>query len=300
MKVALLKVYYSILVVKGAITKFYNELIKKLVQPPIVNSTDETLNKLLNERCSISRYGDGEFSLIYERDLLFQPYSLELSVRLKNILKSQQQNHIVGIPDVFKDVNWCTEKSRNYWERYLYRNRNKIYKILDMKKEYYDSLMTRLYVDHKDKDKAKERFEKLKKLWANRDILIVEGEQSRLGVGNDLFNNAHSIKRILCPPKNAFSKYDEILNLVLKHNKSTLILIALGPTATVLAYDLSINDYQAIDIGHVDIEYEWFLQKASEKLPVKNKYIGEIKNGTNVEDISDDKYESEIAKKIVL
>ena len=66
--------------------------------------------------------------------------------------------------------------------------------MLDMKKEYYDTLVTRLYIDHKDKSKAEERFDKLKRLWENRDILIVEGEQSRLGVGNDLFNNVRKLK----------------------------------------------------------------------------------------------------------
>ena len=178
-------------------------------------------------------------------------------------------------------------------------NRHKIYKMIDMKKEYYDALVTRLYVDHKDKSKAEERFKKLKKLWTNRDILIVEGEQSRLGVGNDLFNNVRSIERIICPSKNAFSQYDKILDLVRKQDKSKLILIALGPTATVLAYDLSNYGYQAIDIGHIDIEYEWFLQKATEKRPVKNKYIGEVDGGTNVDEIKDIKYESEIITKIV-
>ena len=37
-----------------------------------------------------------------------------------------------------------------------------------------------------------------------------------------------------------------------------LILLALGPTATVMAYNLAQKGYQAIDIGHIDIEYEWY------------------------------------------
>ena len=39
--------------------------------------------------------------------------------------------------------------------------------------------------------------------------------------------------------------------------KSVLFLVALGPTATVLAYDLSKIGYQAIDIGHIDISFVW-------------------------------------------
>ena len=177
---------------------------------------------------------------MYGKDLLFQPYSSELSLRLKEIIKSQQKEHLVGIPNVFKNIDWCAEKPKIYWDKYLNLNRHKIYKMIDMKKEYYDALVTRLYVDHKDKSKAEERFSKLKRLWTDRDILIVEGQQSRLGVGNDLFNDVSSIERIICPPTDAFSQYNEILDAVKKQDKSKLILIALGPTATVLAYDLSI------------------------------------------------------------
>lgn len=35
--------------------------------------------------------------------------------------------------------------------------------------------------------------------------------------------------------------------------------ILLDPTATVLAYDLAVQGFQAVDINHVDVEYEWFL-----------------------------------------
>ena len=37
-----------------------------------------------------------------------------------------------------------------------------------------------------------------------------------------------------------------------------LILLMLGPTAKVLGFQLSREGYQAIDIGHIDSEYEWY------------------------------------------
>ena len=80
----------------------------------------------------------------------------------------------------------------------------------------------------------------LKQLWEARNVVFVEGAQSRLGVGNDLFDNAASIKRILCPAQNAFDKYSDILQTIQQHvKKDDLLILALGPTATVLAYDLS-------------------------------------------------------------
>ena len=50
-----------------------------------------------------------------------------------------------------------------------------------------------------------------------------------------------------------------------------MILITLGPTATILAYDLAMQGYQAIDLGQVDNEYEWFLRHATERIVIEGK-----------------------------
>lgn len=143
------------------------------------------------------------------------------------------------------------------------------------------------------------RKDSIKLLWNNRKVILIEGEKSRLGVGNDLFDCAKSIQRVICPSINAYSKYSEIFEFIKLQDKSNLILIALGPTATVLAYDLANEGYQAIDIGHIDIEYEWFLNGAKEKSPVKNKYIGEINGGDIVIDTDDTEYLKQVIKTII-
>ena len=117
----------------------------------------------------------------------------------------------------------------------------------------------------RDKSNSARWFSKIKNIWDGKEILLVEGEKSRLGMGNDLFSNAKKIERILCPAENAFDKYDDIVNKVLEQDSGKLVLIALGMTATVLAYDLHKLGYWAIDIGHIDIEYEWFLRGAAKK-----------------------------------
>ncbi|MFF2877279.1 SP_1767 family glycosyltransferase [Gottfriedia sp. NPDC057991] len=280
------------------ITTLLNRMVFLFSSQPFVKSTDESLNLIVQNKCSISRYGDGEFNLMNGKSLRFQPYSKELSLRLREIIKSNQENHEVFIPNIFNNVDWCTDRSRSYWKSYLNLNLYKIYKLLQRDKIYYDSLVTRLYIDYKDKSQAEFRFKTFKKLWDKKDVIIVEGDQSRLGIGNNLFDNTKSIKRILCPAINAFVKYDQILEEVKKHDKSKLILIALGPTATVLAYDLANFGYHAVDIGHIDIEYEWFLNKAVEKEAIKNKYVGEVLEGTDVHRINDIKYDEEIITRI--
>lgn len=299
MKSILLKGYYKLLNIRNNIVRMYNKKLLLKNNKLEVYTTDETLDKIVNSNISVSRFGDGEFSLMNGESLMFQSYDENLSKRLRSILISSQINHIVCIPNVFNDNSIYTEKARNYWNKYLELNARKIFKLIDVDKKYYDTQVTRLYIDIEEKQKVKARFDKIKQLWMAKDIVIVEGEKSRLGIGNDLFDSAKSINRIICPSKDAFLIYEDILNEVKKQKKSKLILIALGPTATVLAYDLAIEGYQAIDIGHIDIEYEWFLQGVTEKCPVKNKYIGEIDGGTLVLNIEDKRYEDEIISNLI-
>lgn len=75
-------------------------------------------------------------------------------------------------------------------------------------------------------------------------------------------------------------------------------MLAIGPTATVLAYDLYKLGYQAIDIGHIDIEYEWFLMKAENKVVVKNKYVAEVPKGDKVGNENSKEYLKQIICKI--
>lgn len=77
-----------------------------------------------------------------------------------------------------------------------------------------------------------------------------------------------------------------------------LILIALGMTATVLAYDLSKAGFWAIDIGHIDVEYEWFLRGVTEKIALNGKFVNEVSGGREVSEINDPIYEKQIIKVI--
>ena len=152
----------------------------------------------------------------------------------------------------------------------------------------------------KDKTKVSKYIKKLKKLWDKKDIVIIEGEYTRFGIGNNLLNNAKSIKRIICPSENSFNVYDIILKESIKIDKKKLILIALGPTATVLTYDLYKLGYQVIDVGHMDIEYEWYLRNTTKKIKINNKYVNEVNNGRkNITNIRDKNYLKQIITKII-
>lgn len=57
-----------------------------------------------------------------------------------------------------------------------------------------DTQISRPYVAFNNYSYAKRIFHNLKELWKNKDIIIIEGVQTRLGVGNDLFESVKSIK----------------------------------------------------------------------------------------------------------
>ena len=81
---------------------------------------------------------------------------------------------------------------------------------------------------YKKRKNIHEYIKKLKKIWNSKHILIIEGEKSRLGIGNDLFDNAKSIKRIICPSINAFRVYDKIIKKVINYNEKRLIINCFG------------------------------------------------------------------------
>ena len=133
------------------------------------------------------------------------------------------------------------------------------------------------------------------------DVYLIEGNFTRCGVGNDLLNNASSVHRIICPSTNAWESYEKIVEtaVALIPLENSVVLCCLGPTATVLAYDLHKRGYRALDLGNIDIEYEWFKMKATEKLPVKNKYTNEAVGGDQVKDDIDDGFRQEVIAEIL-
>lgn len=260
---------------------------------PVIRGKEETLIHLINNRCSISRLGDGELGLIFGKGIGFQPHDQELADRMAQILRAKDSDRmLVGLSE------WIFYSDFGQYPEYRVRNLRKILDLLLPGKTYYSADISRFYKSTPDGHEARNQIRLLKQIWDNRNVTLIEGEKSRMGVGNDLFDNAKRICRILCPAVNAFSSYHDIYRTALERiPKDDLVLIALGPTATVLAYDLFHAGYQAVDIGHADISYEWFLRDVrdpSERVIIQGKYVNEVAYGNEVEDVRDAEYLSQI------
>lgn len=261
-----------------------------------IASLEETIDKIIKDKCSISRFGDGEIYIMEGKGIGFQKADNRLSERLKEVAKSTESNHLVCISNAFNPKNY-REFTKNHikWmkQQFLWTTSLRL-KYFLVNKKYYNLLISRFWIPYKDKKRAKNIAKRLKNIWKDRKVVVIEGEKTRMGVGNDLLKDVKSCERILCPATDAFDKYDEILSAAKTFDKDVLFLIALGPTATVLAYDLYKEGYQALDIGHVDIEYEWMRLNADSAVVIENKFVNEVSGGDIVEDCKDKDYLSQI------
>ncbi len=228
---------------------------------PKIKSADETIKDLISCRASFCRFGDGEFYLINGQSIPFQRYDEKLSVRLREIFKSSSKNIFIGMPHFYFYEEPSLQDVQKYFVRtWVSKNRNKIYEIANRSMQYYDTAATQLYALYKEYD-FDFYFSQIKSIWLNRDIVIVCGETVFDKLDNNIFSCAKSIEYIRAPSKDAYSQYNSILNKVMAVNKTKLIIVILGPTATVLAYDLAIEGYQAIDFGHIAKDYDFYCKK---------------------------------------
>ncbi len=271
------------------------------VQIPKIKSIDETLDKIIRDKCSISRFGDGEFACMNYSRISFHDPCEDLADRLKEVISSDLPNLLIGLPDCFGSLDCYVPYTRKFWRKYMSKKRQMTYSYLNMNRVYYNAFFNRYYLNFNKTDEYYQRCctytKRLKEIWKNRDVIILESQEARLGVANDLLDGAKSISRIIfCPVKNAFNKYAQILSAFDKVNSDALILAALGPTATVLAYDLCKRGYQAVDIGHISEEYECFLRKET---PLELKSMGRNCKMRHASNPDDPEYKKQIIRKIV-
>ncbi len=287
-------------IVKILLSLFY-PMVVLIWKMPKVKSIDETIDKIIKDKVSICRLGDGELLYIVdELNLPFQNQIPRLRNELIKILSSNHTNIIIGLPNAYEGLDNFNSRAKLTWRSQITWIYPRLKKYLLNEAVYYNGGISRLYIDFEDTSKCQYYFERMMSIWKDRDVVLIEGEKSRLGVGNNLFAQTKSIQRIICPAHNAFDKYEDIFNAASTQDKDKLILVAMGPTAKVLVYNLSLIGFQAIDIGNIDIEYEWYLKKATSKIKIFGKYTSEAPGGRQVDDIDDVDYYRQIINRILI
>lgn len=286
------------------LSTIYAKLLSKLLLDIRVQTPVETANDILKNNKSLVRFGDGELEWLDENHVAnFQVGNKDLANDLRTVIQRKEDKLLIGIPNAIVQQSNLSLSERKWWRKWLARNVMNI-RLYVNHGSFASTNFSRPYIMYKYHEYSDDVFRIIKKIFNKKEIIIIEGDQTRFGVGNDILNGAQNVQRIICPSRNAYSKKKEILNFVrtsISNSSDTLVLLSLGPTATVLGSILFDDGFQVIDIGHADLEYEWFCRQDTVKTNLKYKGVNEVDGGYVVEDLPNqikEKYESEIIKVI--
>jgi Domain of unknown function (DUF1792). len=247
---------------------FFSERELKRIKKeyPKVLSVNETLDLLIKNRASLTRFGDGEFSIFLERKLGFQRCSKLLAGKIGEVLDSPPDPKlIIAIVSLeFEQQEPGYENRRYNFSQWFWLRCWKFLKNHLRHPFYGNAFVSRLKVFEEAS------LEKIKSVWNDRDVVFIVPANGRFVMDNRLFDNIKSAEFVHVPPTDAFDSYDTILQEALQHDKEKLYFIAAGPTATVLAFDLHKSGRQAVDFGHLPNCFRQFLGecKAPEKMHI--------------------------------
>lgn len=203
------------------------------------NVLDEcsTLQLVLSGR-SLARYGDGEFKMCRGASIKSQRASASLARRLREVLHDSG-TCLVGIPNIQSH----TPKGE-FWQKQT--------RFADLltDRQYVSSFITR--PDSAPWIDTAQYWAAVESLWVGQDVTLVRGSSKSL-IADDLVG-AGTVTEVIAPRQHAWVDYSELLKRI---GTPARALLCLGPTATVMAVDLSARGVHAIDLGHIGM----FLRK---------------------------------------
>lgn len=265
--------------------KYKNLDLRKQIS---VLSPKVTAQMISDQQLSLARYGDGEMRIIFEkRGIHFQKYDPNLATELLEALE-KDSGYSVAIPHGFVTTDYDNFWTSIFWWKYVSQNVSNIKRLVNEygSHQFLDTSFSRTVTELKDPKTINDVILAVKNIWNGKDVVMVEGAQTRFGAGNDLFENTNSVQRIIGPAKDAYSAIDEIEGAVyeaISDLDNAIVLVALGPTATALAHRLYKSGVQVVDIGHFDLQYEYYLRGARRRVNIPEKFDNEL--GTDGSDI---------------
>lgn len=230
------------------------------ISRPKIYNAQETINFLLNSEKSLARFGDGEITLIDGKNIPYQKYDPILAQKLTEILKNNQENLIVGINHHYYYPKYNVDNNlikKNFQLHAIPIFRSRLNDLIDYSKEYCDAGFTGNVVYDNER---KMFFENIKKLWENKNVILVHCKEAYEKLKFNIFDNSKEQINIFVPNINSFGAYDEVLNKLLNYNKDYLIILMCGPLGKVLASELSRVNYRALDLGHIAKSYNFAMQ----------------------------------------
>jgi glycosyltransferase family protein len=230
---------------------------------PAILDFEETAERLATSERSLARFGDGEFAVVEGRSIAFQRADAGLARRLREILRHPPEGCDVAIPRVgwFMDAR-LKPADHAWWFRFMREKGAFVESLLDPSRTYCDTYVSQFTQATVEGYDCAALFARLRRIWDGKDVLVVCGRGIFDGFTHDVFDNARSVECIYGPKRDAWDVYDALLAQVKAAAQGRVVLVVLGPTATVMAADLAAAGIRALDLGHLAKAYEAFLTGA--------------------------------------
>lgn len=246
-------------------------------------SSSETLDYLIDNNASLARFGDGDIEQLtgageYPPDSDWtQKNSQKLISRLEEVLFSQSGKLLVA----HKSLEILSSKKEEAEEKGVVYNmwtdtRRLLFHYLKKGQIYGDAHV--FLPEHNPNF----NWQKLHNFLKEKDVIIVTGGTAKLfGVsfGKRMFF-------VEAGKHDAFSQYEKIkqnlFSLIKAENlqkENTLIMASLGPTADILAYELSKEDWTVWDTGHFFKFADKKIRELSKKKAVFTKQLFNLNEG---------------------
>jgi hypothetical protein len=217
---------------------------------------------------SLARLNDGELGYLFHCwPHRHQPMVRTLRNRLAEVLNSDVPGFLVGIPRVLSPDNdslpVSTSGCQRFWRQKTWQG------LCSQVHEKRERTFGSGFTSYPDRHVPKDQWDEFRNLsaatWAGKDVILVGQPGDSGGEQLSMIHGAASVRCHPIPAKDAWREYDHILGELTRvpirsysrddsggtHESSSIILIAAGITGTVLAYDLHVAGYHAVDIGRL-------------------------------------------------
>lgn len=230
------------------------------LKKPYIASWDETLDELCSTKKSFIRFGDGEFVILAGGGIDFQKADARLQKRFIEILDSEDDRYMIGLTEAL----WYRVRPirRGWdWEMSEYAYARVAAESHLLRDKYYNAEVTLLYgltaYKHIYAPRTTGWYDKWRSIWDGRDVAVVCGDRVFSKIKCNIFDNAKRVQYVFTPSEHAFDDYNTIYNKIKTFDKKTIVCLIVGPTAKVLAYDLTVKEgFRCLDIGHLAKDYD--------------------------------------------
>lgn len=226
---------------------------------PSVLDEYETLRRVRDERLSLARYGDGEIKLCRGASCKPQAFDPSIQKYLRLILRDAGPKVLVGVPNIWSPPSPLPVAKEKFWRQYRTGYNASFYSA---GAQYGSSFVSRPdsapWIDRPN------YWALARSIWQGRPVIFVTGAKKGMAfVDHGLLDNAASIDVVRGPRTQAWDQCGSIAADMVSRDtaqrragRDPLVILALGPTATVLAGTIGGREgMQVLDLGHMGIFY---------------------------------------------